>query len=190
MWVSDLGWSLLSWYCNVVSQKIKQQTHSHSLRSASVLVVWYRSALLSLRLMKDLWWSWADRQDGVILDEALFNKVSPTGGEVTVRRREGGGGRWREVEGGRPAAGRRSSRSDERLDLKAAEETSRESAEELRLFPFSLSCCEWRQREHQLLSTVYIFSHEVFIFFITFYYEKKKKGLHIGGRIQNITSFV
>ena len=164
MWVSDLGWSLLSWYCNVVSQKIKQQTHSHSLRSASVLVVWYRSALLSLRLMKDLWRSWADRQDGVILDEALFNKVSPTGGEVTVRRREGGGGRWREVEGGRPAAGRRSSHSDERLDLKAAEETSREYADELRLFPLSLSCCEWRQREHQLLSTVYIFSHEVLFF--------------------------
>lgn len=49
-------------------------------------------------LMKDLWRSRADRQDGVLLDEALFNKVSPAGVEVAERRGE----RWGEV-GGRHA---------------------------------------------------------------------------------------
>lgn len=41
-----------------------------------------------LCLMKDLLQSRADRQDGVILDEALFNKVSPTGVEITETERE------------------------------------------------------------------------------------------------------
>lgn len=149
MWVSDLGWSLSSWYCNIVSQKIKQHTHSHSLRSLSVLVVWYRSALLSRRLMKDLWRRWADRQDGVILDEALFNKVSPTGGEVTVRQKERGGGRSA-VGGSEVVTQRR------RLDLKAAEETNRE----LRLYLCSLPCCERRrQTEPHLNSTFKTYSY-------------------------------
>ena len=45
--------------------------------------------LTPLHLMMDLLWGRADRQDKVILDEALFNKVCPTRVEVMQRRRQG-----------------------------------------------------------------------------------------------------
>lgn len=58
--------------------------------------------------MKDLWRSGADRQDGVLLDEALFNRVSPAGVEVAERR----------------GRGRRSSRGAGPLDVKMAGEAA------------------------------------------------------------------